>query len=599
METGKITASELVGALELQRTIDAPLGEILVAKGSISRTDIRRALADQHSVYEVDLITEPPDPDLAQLAQSQIWMKHVCVPWMRLGNALLVATARPDQIQALTADLPEDFPTLIPVVADMQQIQNAISSLFKLAMIDAAERRVGTEFSCREWEPLNSWASGLIFAALGVLSVACVFAPGTTFLMICAVAICCMFTITLLKLAALIAQIGHRLHVDPPAPVIPAGRWPKISVIVPLYKETEIAAALVDRLQRIAYPHALLDVVLVLEENDTLTKTALQECTVPHWMRIVEVPTGCGLTTKPRAMNYALDFCDGEIVGIWDAEDAPDPNQLRHVAARFAQAPPDVVCLQGILDYYNPRANWIARCFTLEYGGWFRVVLPGLARLGLVIPLGGTTVFLKRDKIVEMGGWDAHNVTEDADLGVRIARFGYRTEFISSPTHEEANCRPWRWVKQRSRWLKGFMLTYAVHMRHPLRLLSDLGWARFLGVQAFFIGSISQFLFAPFLWTFWLGVLTGWHPTQASLDDTAFSIIMILFVVSELINLLVASCATLRPELRFLLPWVVTLPFYFPLGALAGYKALYELVAKPFYWDKTQHGHSPPEHISS
>ncbi len=215
-----------------------------------------------------------------------------------------------------------------------------------------------------------------------------------------------------------------------------------------------------------------------------------------------------GLTTKPRAMNYALDFCRGEIIGVWDAEDAPVKDQIEHVVSRFAQAPPEVVCLQGILDYYNPRTNWLARCFTIEYASWFRVVLPGIARMGLVVPLGGTTLFFRRDKLEELGGWDAHNVTEDADLGVRLCRAGYRTELIDTVTYEEANCRPWAWVKQRSRWLKGFMVTYLVHMRNPRQLLADLGpvavprpFRRFLSAPS------AQFLLAPVLWSFWLILL--------------------------------------------------------------------------------------------
>ena len=185
-------------------------------------------------------------------------------------------------------------------------------------------------------------------------------------------------------------------------------------------------------------------------------------------------------------MNYALDFCRGTIIGVWDAEDAPEPDQIEKVAARFNEAAPNVVCLQGMLDYYNARQNWISRCFTIEYATWWRVVLPGMARLGFVIPLGGTTLFFRRKALEKLGRWDAHNVTEDADLGVRLARHGYVTELIPTVTYEEANCRPWRWVRQRSRWLKGFMITYIVHMRDPAQLLRDLGFKRFMGLQMIF-----------------------------------------------------------------------------------------------------------------
>jgi len=136
-------------------------------------------------------------------------------------------------------------------------------------------------------------------------------------------------------------------------------------------------------------------------------------------------------------------------------EDDPDPDQVEIMVRRFDEVGPDVACLQGILDYHHSRHNWLARCFTIEYAAWFRAQLPGVARLGLVVPLGGTTLFFRREALEELGGWDAHNVTEDADLGLRLARAGYRTELVATVTHEEPNARPLKWIRQRSRWLKG------------------------------------------------------------------------------------------------------------------------------------------------
>ena len=491
--------------------------------------------------------------------------------------------------------MPDGITQIIPVIASEDQILAALAHLYRPHLTEKAETRVAPEFSCRNWQP-SLMRAGL-GATLAMLTITGALTIGfeRAFSVLCIIAICCLFLITLLKFGALCAHIGHRVHVPLPPLDAPVGRWPRISVMVPLYRETEIATALTARLRKLTYPRVLLDVSLVLEEKDDLTRQTLQACDLPDWIRVVEVPGAQGITTKPRALNYALDFCRGEIIGIWDAEDAPAPDQLQQVAAAFARAGPDVVCLQGILDYYNPRANWIARCFTIKYAAWFRVILPGLARLGLVLPLGGTTLFLRRDKIHELGGWDAHNVTEDADLGVRIARFGYRTEVLATPTHEEANCRPWRWVKQRSRWLKGFMVTYCVHMRAPRTLLRDLGWRRFLGLQAFFVGTLSQFLFAPLLWSFWAHWLTLSHPAQSVFDRHILIGIGTLFVVTELVNLTIAGLAVARRERRFLLPWTLTMPLYFPMGAVAAYKALYELIVKPYYWDKTQHGQSRPD----
>ena len=236
--------------------------------------------------------------------------------------------------------------------------------------------------------------------------------------------------------------------------------------------------------------------------------------------------------------------------------------------------------MQGILDYYNHRRNWISRCFTIEYATWWRILLPGIARLGLVIPLGGTTLFFRRDILEKLCGWDAHNVTEDADLGVRLARHGYVTELLPTVTFEEANCRAWPWVKQRSRWLKGFLITWIVHMRAPKALLKDLGWKRFLGVQTMFLATFSQFACAPLLWSFWLTLIGVTHPVERTLGSAVLWGMVAVFILSELINLTISALAVSGKPHRHLMGWVLTLPLYYPMGALAAYKGLFECIKR-------------------
>jgi len=247
-----------------------------------------------------------------------------------------------------------------------------------------------------------------------------------------------------------------------------------------------------------------------------------------------------------------------------------------------------------VLDYYNPRTNWLSRCFTIEYAAWFRLMLPGIARLGLAVPLGGTTLFFRRAVLEDLGGWDAHNVTEDADLGIRLARHGYRTELIDTVTGEEANCRPLAWIKQRSRWIKGYMMTWLVHMRDPALLWRQLGPRGFLGFQIMFLGSILQTLLAPLLWSFWLLALGLRHPMLQSLSPTGLHLLVALFLTSEALTIATGIIALRRTGHRMSPLWVPTLHLYFPLAAFAAYKALWELAARPFYWDKTSHGHFDP-----
>jgi cellulose synthase/poly-beta-1,6-N-acetylglucosamine synthase-like glycosyltransferase len=335
-----------------------------------------------------------------------------------------------------------------------------------------------------------------------------------------------------------------------------------------------------------------LEVCLILEETDQQTADVLAWTELPDWMRIVSVPDG-RLRTKPRAMNYALDFTSGDIVGIYDAEDKPARDQLLKVAAGFARAGPNVACLQGVLDFYNAKQNWLTRCFTIDYATWFRLVLPGLVRLGIVIPLGGTTVFFRRAALEGMGRWDAHNVTEDADLGVRLARHGYRVEFVDSVTEEEATSSVGAWVRQRSRWIKGYAVTWAVHMRDPLRLLGELGPWRFFGVQVLFLGTLSQFVMAPLLWSLWVVPFGVYHPLVEIAPTWAILTMAGLFLLAEIATMAIAAFSVATPKRRWLIKWVPVMHLYFPLAAVASWKGFAELFARPFYWDKTAHGRAP------
>lgn len=589
VEQGTITPSQLVMALHLQQRQKAWLGEILVSLGWTSQAEIQNALTRRLDITQADLDELPPDAALARVRRAWFWQYHRAIPWMRMGSTVFIATARPDQFDTLKEALSDSYPNVHPVLVEDAQIVRAISDTFGETLAREALTRVPESFSCRT---LNAERrKGMLLALAGLLALTLLLpAIGLTLLIVLGVATLCLFTV--LKLAASVATAKHPLMMasPPDGPVDPRYlRQPRVSVLVPLYKEKEIANALIRRLSRLTYPKALLEVLLVLEEDDDLTKQAIARCALPPWIRVIEAVGYGDLRTKPRAMNYALDFCRGDIVGIWDAEDAPMPDQIDTVVRRFNEAGDDVACLQGILDYYNPRQNWLARCFTIEYGSWFRVVLPGIARLGLVVPLGGTTLFMRRDKLKELGGWDAHNVTEDADLGVRLCRAGYRTEMIGTVTHEEANCRVWPWIKQRSRWLKGFMITYLVHMRSPRRLWRDLGAWKFLGFQAFFTGTILQFLLAPLLWLFWLVPFGVYPKVMPDLPDTVLTGLTGLFIFSFAVTLGTGFASAVAPGRRHLLGWVPSMMLYFPLGTIAAYKALYELVACPWYWDKTQH----------
>lgn len=590
VRTGAISQRDAALAQLVGRHCDTSLDRILRAEGLASEDDLlsthakrlkSRALSPQELQQTTPLATE---------LEAKSLLKYGILPFVDERGRPTVAVSNPDEFRAVLSDLPFEIASAQLVVGSRAAIQETVACRHREALTEAAQARVPVIESCRNW--------GHTFGRRLAFTLTCLFAlTGLTLafptLVFGGFVLWAAFTLLVaaaLKTSAFVASVTNRGVAEEISN--PNQRLPKVSILVPLFRETEIAHALIARLTRLTYPKCLLDVILVMEEEDETTRKTLAEIDLPPWIRPVIVPDGAP-RTKPRAMNYALDFCQGDIIGIFDAEDAPDPDQITIVARRFQTAPDDLVCLQGVLDYYNPRQNWLARCFTIEYATWFRMMLPGLARLGFAIPLGGTTLYFRRDALEKLGGWDAHNVTEDADLGFRLARHGYRTEMINTVTEEEANCHPWAWIKQRSRWLKGYMTTYLVHMRRPALLYRQLGAWKFLGFQAHFVTALSQFLLAPFLWSFWLVLLGYAHPLDQVLPHSLLVALGSMFLMVEVLNIAIHVTAVSGRKHKYLMAWAPTMHFYSPLGAIAAYKALYELVLKPFFWDKTTHGLSP------
>ncbi len=608
VDRGLLSPEARHAALTRQARGDAQLGEILLAARLIDSAGLYENIARQHGARRADLVAEPPDPALAAAMNPAQCLRHGLLPWKHEDGVTLIATSRPAAFADHLPGLRDRFGAVRMAVAAETDLQRAVAALRPRALICRAETRVPGEESCRGIGFGISRAHPAALAIFMMLVIVMAFHPVGAVRLFTLWAVLTLLANSGLKLAALISQLRAPPE-DTPPPGTPAeappgaviARLPRVSLLVPLFDEQVILPRLVERLDRLDYPRELLEVLLIVETSDTATREALDRLDLPPQMRALVVPEGT-LKTKPRALNYALDFCHGTLVGVYDAEDAPDPGQIRAVVRRFHSRGVELACVQATLDFYNSRRNWLARCFAVEYAAWFRVVLPGMARLGLVVPLGGTSLFFRRDVLERLGGWDAHNVTEDADLGLRLARHGYVTELIGSVTAEEANCSVWPWVRQRSRWLKGYMMTWTVHMRHPRQLWRQLGPVRFFGVQLLFLGTISQFLLAPLLWLFWLVPLGMPHPFAPELgsgpgtgagtfaDRLTYGALLGAFLVSELISIAVGLVAVRGKGHRHLLPWVLTLHFYFPLAALAAWRGLFELLTRPFHWDKTEHG---------
>ena len=544
--------------------------------------------ADLLGFARIDPLENPPDGHLLARLGAEFCIAAGLLPWRRSGDAVIVLTARPGQVARHIGTLGREFGRVRMAHATEASIRAAILKAEGQTLVREAETRVAAEESCRS---VGSAATSgpmralLALLALGLLAATLLWPLGV-------LAAFTFWAVFWMAAGLVLKLLAFRATLRAPPQV---RGWPRpdplpvISVLVPLFHEAEIAAHLLPRLAAIDYPRDLLDLCLILEDDDTRTREALDALTLPRWVQVIEVPAG-SLRTKPRAMNFALPFSRGSVVGIYDAEDMPDPRQLVDVATHFARSPAETACLQGQLDYYNANANWLARCFTLEYAAWFRAFLPGLARLGSVVPLGGTTLFVRRSALDAVGGWDAHNVTEDADLGLRLARHGYRTEVIRIVTEEEANARPWPWIRQRSRWLKGYAMTWAVHMRHPLRLLRDLGWRRFAGMQVLFLGTLSQLALAPLIWTHWLPLLGLPHPLAEVLPAPVLAAFAVLFVLSTATEITIHAWAARAAGKSGLIRWIPALALYYPLATLACWRGIAQILHRPFFWDKTAHG---------
>lgn len=586
VDDGLISPDEKLWILEQQSRQSGRFGELVVSKGLLTRPQMDAALARQYRTEVADLRSIPPDMSLLDDFGAARALETGQLPWRRRGGRVIIASARPDAFEDSRYELETLFGPIEMAYTSEAELQHAVLTRHPASLATRAESRLAPENSCRSGTRKMSWL--VLGGVVGLIALTGL-APKVVFYILLVWTLLTFGLDTVMKLSA---WIVHRMTEHRAADVaiaLPQNRLPKVSLLVPLYREERILPILVDRLTALTYPTDLLDICLVVEAEDRAARRCLDTMVLPPQVRTILVPDS-PLKTKPRALNYALEFCRGSFIGVYDAEDAPEPDQIMRVVQRFHQAPADVVCLQGALDYYNPHRNWLSRCFTIEYSAWFRVLLPGYLKLGMPIPLGGTTLFFKRPVLEAIGGWDAHNVTEDADLGIRLARHGYRAELLDTTTYEEANCRIWPWIKQRSRWLKGYAVTWAVHTRNPLQLFRDLGAWRFLGVQILFLATITQFLMAPILWSMW-AISLGWpHVMSADLGHAGIWAIATVLIVSEMLNLSIRLEGVSRTHHRGLKRWAPSLYAYFPLATVSAFKALIELITRPFYWDKTAHG---------
>lgn len=369
--------------------------------------------------------------------------------------------------------------------------------------------------------------------------------------------------------------------------------WPKYIILIPLYREGDILPHLVSALDDLDYPKDKLEIRILIEEDDTETMAAARDLQLSMPFVIFTVPVSYP-RTKPKACNYGLENAEADYLVIYDAEDRPDTDQLKKAAVAFKKVPGNVACIQAKLNFYNPYQNFLTKCFTAEYATWFDLCLPGLDFFHAPLPLGGTSNHFRLDVLKSVGGWDEYNVTEDCDLGLRLFARGWRTSILDSTTWEQACPELGNWIRQRSRWVKGYIQTYCVHLRNPVKSAFGLGILNSIHYHLIIGGTALSQLINPIYWTlaiFWLitrsSYLSIYFPTPI------FAMAAVCLFVGNFLFAYTSSIACVRRGRGDLAVYGLVIPLYWVLMSAGAWKGFIQLISKPHFWEKTKHFKNP------
>lgn len=589
-----LTLQQFDEAVRLAETWRVRLSDAILSRNWIRPEALYQGIAYHYDLPFVNLITDAPDSALLVAADAEVYAQKLTVPWMRRSGRLVAATAEPGPETLLFARQ-RWGPDIEFVIASKFDIVWTVQTAFaetmsRHAVMDLAEQ----DQALSAWRVFTPAQVVFGYALLTGFLVGLAVEPIATLIAL-NIAMSAFYLGNFVFKGILVSVGGGRSadndhEIEIAARALRDDDLPVFTILVPMFREHQMLPALAQSLRNLDYPLGKLDIKIVLEEDDHETIEVARTLGLEGVFEIIRVPAS-NPQTKPKACNFALQFARGEYLVVFDAEDRPEPDQLRKVVATFRRSTPNTACLQCRLNYFNADENWLTRMFTLDYSLWFDQVLPGLERLNVPIPLGGTSNHFKIEVLRELRGWDPFNVTEDADLGIRLTQKGYRVGVVDSTTFEEATCHVGNWIRQRSRWMKGYMQTFLVHTRRPLHLLRTTGPLGFVGFVFFVGGTVLSALFNPIFWVmywFWLVALAeGLDPVFPEL---------LLFL--SLFNLLAGNgafmylnmLAPMRRGWLHLIPYSFTISGYWLLISIAAYKGLWQLLRNPFYWEKTQHG---------
>ena len=532
-----------------------------------------------HKFHPVD----PPDPALQRVEDIPAYARTGRLPWKREADGC------PLELRAADGDpQPTKFPLRHTSLLPRRAFEQILAARFRDALADKAVWELARTAPDASAAKLLTRGQAAWLAALA-LAAAAAFAATPLGAIIAFNIVATAYFLFAIAFRAYLAATSFLMSPPQSPRALDESELPVVTLLLPAHREAKALPSLAVAIRALDYPQRLLDVKLILEEDDAETIAEARRLGLDREFDLILVPA-CEPRTKPKACNYALQLARGDLVVIYDAEDAPEPDQLRKAAAAFAAGDERLACVQARLNYYNADENWLSRLFALEYALWFDAFLPALEKLRLPIPLGGTSNILRRDILVAVGGWDPHNVTEDADLGLRLSRLGYRTAILDSTTFEEATCRTGGWIRQRSRWMKGYMQTWLVHMRHTREFADAAGWKGVAAAQLFIAGNVFSALINPVLW----GVFLFWLATRSDLVADIFpgpllALNLGALVIGNSFFIYLAAIAPLKRGWIELAPAALLAPAYWALTSLAAYRAMWQLVTRPSFWEKTEH----------
>ena len=595
VQRGLISEQQLDTALHQQQRTGERLGRLLLILGYIRRLDLARVLAELWGLPFITIDEGVVDPAVSQRFPLDATLRFRAVPLRDDGTRITVAVANfsdNDLRRTLAVVYPgREFDFRVTTEWD---IDRAIALVHRRKVVDTSI--YGLSFRGQRESAFTVFTPSqyLLFAIglVGLLAALWV-APLTTLFLLNIPVTLLFLTVILFRTWVGVRGAAAETAIsisDEDVLSLDTRSLPVYTILVPAYREEKVIGELLAALKALDYPTNQLDIILLFEEDDPATLAAAKFAAPMANVRFMIVPAG-EPRTKPKACNVGLLFARGEFLVIYDAEDQPERDQLKKALLAFRRGPKELACVQAARTYYNWNENFLTRMFTLESLFWFDYLLPGLDKLRLPIPLGGTSNHFRTDVLRSLGGWDPFNVTEDADLGIRAAMHGYRAGRINSTTTEEANKQLGNWIRHRSRWIKGYLRTALVLSRDPLALIRRAGWRQSMGFGLLIGGTPLIFLFQPIA----IGLTIVWLFTRTTMLDTLFPpVVLYLSLFNLLIGNALAICVNMFAVFKRRMHWLVLFalftPVYWLLHSIGSFKALGQLFTEPYYWEKTTPG---------